>query len=297
MGERMFLQNRLQLFRVSLFLVGCFASLPASSARNKGTPHRLAPPASLNVTSMAGVAVYTVKNTRIFPKGETTCSRGERDGRPFIYCRGEDKATQFTLAGPIPQTLEIQSDAITSIESGTTACRISPGEEVDPSIHCGSSTKAPSPAFPGVNGWVREHDQAHEINDLLAPQSEEECHGGVQTCEELEVQIVEDEGQDSPDTHTLRASRKKKRLKESGLYPPKALRILASRLYQCDQCSYTTDHQGNLNRHKRTHLQGDARPKPLSCDQCSYTTDRTGNLKQHQRTHLQGGGAAQAAVL
>ncbi len=40
------------------------------------------------------------------------------------------------------------------------------------------------------------------INDLLAPQSEEECHDSVQTCEELEVQIVEDEGQDSPGTHT-----------------------------------------------------------------------------------------------
>ncbi len=198
----MFLQKRLQLFRVSLFLIGCFASLPASSVRDKGTPHRLAPPASLNVTSMAGVAVYTVKNTRIYPKGETTCSRGERDGRPFIYCRGGDKATQFTLAGPISQTLEIQQDAITSIESGTTACRISPGEVVDPSIHCGSSTKALSPEFPGVNGWVREHDQDHEINDLLARQSEEECHGGVQTCEEFEVQIVENEGQGSPDTHT-----------------------------------------------------------------------------------------------
>ncbi len=198
----MFLQNRLQLFRVSLFLVGCFASLPASSARNKGTPHRLAPPASLNVTSMAGVAVYTVKNTRIYPKDETTCSRGERDGRPFIYCRGEDKATQFTLAGPIPQTLEIQQGAITSIASGTTACRISPGEEIEPSIHCGSSTKALSPELSGVNGWVREHDQNHEIKDLLARQSEEECHDGVQTCDELEVQIVEDEGQGSPDTHT-----------------------------------------------------------------------------------------------
>ncbi len=162
MGERMFLQKRLQLFRISLFLIGCFSSLPASSVRDKGTPHRLAPPASLNVTSMAGVAVYTIKNTRIYPKGETTCSRGERDGHPFIYCRGEDKATQFTLAGPIPQTLEIQQDTITSIESGTTACRISPGEEVDPSIHCGSSTKAPSPAIPGVNGWVREHDQDHD---------------------------------------------------------------------------------------------------------------------------------------
>ncbi len=148
---------------------------------------------------MAGVAVYTVKNTQIYPKGETTCSRGERDGRPFIYCRGEDKATQFTLAGPIPQTLEIQQGAITCIESGTTACRISPGD--DPSIHCGYSTKAPSPALPCVNGWVREHDQDHEINDLLARQSEEECHGGVQTCEELEIQIVENEGKNSPDTH------------------------------------------------------------------------------------------------
>ncbi len=200
MGERMFLQKRLQLFRVSLCLIGFFASLPASSARDK-EPLRLAPTASLNVTSMAGVAVHTVKNTRIYPKGETTCSRGEGDDRPFIYCRGEDKATQFTLAGPIPQTLEIQQDAITSIESGTTACRISPGEEVDPSNHCGSSTTALSPEFPGVNGWVREHDQDHDINDLLARQSEEECHDSVQTCAELEVQIVEGEGQGSPDTH------------------------------------------------------------------------------------------------
>ncbi len=217
-------------------------------------PHRLAQPASLNVTSMAGVAVYTVKNTRIYPKGETTCSRGERDGRPFIYCRGEDKATQFTLAGPVPQTLEIQQGAITSIESGTTACRISPGEEVDQSIHCGSSTKAPSPAFPGVNGWIHEHEHEHdhEINDLLARQSEEECHDGVQTGEELEVQTVEDEGQDSP--HTLRASLRKKHLKGSCLYPPKALRTLASRLWQCDQCSYTSNRLGNLKQHKRTHL-------------------------------------------
>ncbi len=119
----------------------------------------------------------------------------------LLYTAGERIKRHSSLAGPIPQTLEIQQGAITSIESGTTACRISPGEEVDPSIHCGSSTKALSPTFPGVNGWVREHDQDHEINDLLARQSEEECNGGVQTCEELEVQIVENEGQDSPDTH------------------------------------------------------------------------------------------------
>ena len=136
--------HRFRVLIVSAFIVGCcFASLPAYPGRIKNTPHRSFPLQNrpLDIISTGGVAIdathHTIKETRIHPRGTTSCSRSETNDGSFIYCQGEEQKTQFTLEGPPRmQTLEIEADAITRIENGTRICHVSPGENSNPHIHC-----------------------------------------------------------------------------------------------------------------------------------------------------------------
>ena len=48
--------------------------------------------------------------------------------------------------------------------------------------------------------------------------------------------------------------------------------------FECNQCSYTTSHKGNLEQHvKGVHN----KIKDFKCDQCNNTTSGKENLKQH----------------
>lgn len=86
---------------------------------------------------------------------------------------------------------------------------------------------------------------------------------------------------------------------------------LASKLYSCSLCTFTSHYSNHLKRHMRIHdgqkpyrcpvcpyasaqlvnLQRHARThtgeKPYRCHHCSYACSSLGNLRRHQRMHTQ----------
>ena len=242
--------HRFRVLIVSAFIVGCcFASLPAYPGRIKNTPHRSFPLQNrpLEIISTGGVAIdathHTIKETRIHPRGTTSCSRSETNDGSFIYCQGEEQKTQFTLEGPPRmQTLEIEADAITRIENGTRICHVSPGENSNPHIHCDVPPKDMfSSEFPYLNGWVRTHyKQFKEQGDTL--NSDSSCSEDDEISEDIPIQMrCDNPPQASPTVHRLAV------LTGDNESP-----------YRCGVCQRVSSIPVVLNRHKRTPHRGEA---------------------------------------
>ena len=246
--------HRYRVLIVSAFIVGCcFASLPAYPGRIKNTPHRIFPHQNqpLDITSTGGVAIdathHTIKETRIHPRGTTSCSRSETNDGSFVYCQGEGQKTQFTLEGPPRmQTLEIEADAITRIENGARICHVSPGENSNPHIHCDVPPNDMfSSEFPYLNGWVRTHYKPFkEQGDTL--NSDSTCSEDDEISEDIPIQMrCDNPPQASPTAHRLAV------LTGDNESP-----------YRCGVCQRRFKYPSTFNRHKLTHT-GE---KPYACD-------------------------------
>ena len=58
---------------------------------------------------------------------------------------------------------------------------------------------------------------------------------------------------------------------------------IEEKIYNCNQCDYTTYQKGYLGRHKKIH----AGEKPYKCNQCNYASHHKWGLDSHVKTHNQ----------